>query len=193
MKKVLLLSAFFLPLLPEAHAFDIEFRSAYFNPQDHHIRKIYGNHGLAEFEIELADRVINDRWAAWGNVSYYRKHGKSTCLHNKTHVSNWAMTSGLKYYLCKSDPLSPYIGFGAGVDYVHFNNHSSHVHSVNQWGIATLAKSGVECKLTDLLFIDLFVDYSYNWLRTKRSRHCVDSWNINTGGFKAGAGLGFRF
>jgi opacity protein-like surface antigen len=193
MKKTLLLSAFLLHLTPMIHAFDVELRAAYFNPQDRHIRQIYGNNGLAEFEIELANPVINKHWAVWGNISYYRKHGRSACLHDKTHISNWAVTSGLKYYLCRSDPLSPYIGLGAGFDNVHFNNHSSYVQSIDQWGIATLAKSGVECKLTEWLFLDLFADYSYNWLRTKRSRHCLQSWNINTGGFKAGAGFIFRF
>lgn len=193
MKKTLLLSVFLIHFIPATHAFDLELRAACLYPQEPRIRQIYGNEGFPEGELEMAGPVINKHWAAWGNLSYYRKNGHSSCLHDKTHLSNWTLTSGLKYFICLSDPLSPYVGLGAGIDYAHFNNHSSYIQSVNQWGIAAVAKSGLMVKLTELLFLDLFVDYSYNWLRTKRSRHCVSSRNINTGGLKGGVGLGFHF
>src|SRR5581483_3832899 len=193
MKKIVSLSAFLLSLYNIADATNLELRGAYFYPQDHHIRNVYGNNGFGEYEIEGSGPVINDRWALWGNLSYYGKHGRSSCLKERTHLYNTALNFGLKYYVYDNDPVKIYFGLGAGMDFLRLHNHSHTIHSVNKWGLATLAKSGIECRLKRLIFLDFFVDYSYNCSPTKTSRHCISSWNLNTGGVKAGVGLGFHF
>lgn len=193
MKKTILFSAFLLNLLNSINAVDLEVRGAYFNPQDNHIRSVYGHRGMGEYEIEGSGPVINENWALWGNLSYYGKHGRSSCLKDRTHMHNTALNFGLKYYVYANDPIKIYFGLGMGMDFLRIHNHSHFVHNVNKWGLATLAKSGIECRLTELLFLDFFVDYSYNWVPTRSSRHCVSSWNLNTGGLKAGIGLGFHF
>jgi len=35
-------------------AFEVEARAAYFLPQDHHMKEIYGKKGFADFELEVS-------------------------------------------------------------------------------------------------------------------------------------------
>ena len=116
MKKTILCSALLLSLYSVADATNLEFRGAYFYPQDHHIRDVYGSSGFGEYEIEGSGPVINDRWALWGNLSYYGHDGRSTCLKEKTHLHNAALNFGLKYYVYDNDPVKIYFGWGMGID-----------------------------------------------------------------------------
>ena len=104
---------------------------------------------------------------------------------------NVAATLGALYEFEAYSRVHPYLGLGLGAAYVHFHNQSSHVkRSVNRWGVAFLAKSGVKFDVTGNFFLDLFVDYSYYLFNFKKG-HCRN--NVNTGGFLIGGGIGYRF
>lgn len=200
MKKVFLLTLFILSQVSCMQAWDIEGRVAYFLPQDHRMRSIYSNKGFAEYELETSTPLASlvdcapCNWDGFANLSFYRKNGRSSCLNDRTRVTNWTLNFGVKRYFDVCGCFKPYLGLGAGAAYVRFHDYSSFVkrHN-NKWGFAILAKSGVKYDVTCNLFLDLFLDYSYAWFNFYHSRSCVAVRNTNTGGLKCGLGLGYQF
>jgi opacity protein-like surface antigen len=180
--------------LSETRRVELQARAACLFPQDRRIRKIYGK-AIAEWELEV-DVSLDDReygWDGFFNLAYYQKSGRSTCSLAKRHTEmrNVAATLGALYEFEAYSRVHPYLGLGLGAAYVHFHNQSSHVkRSVNRWGVAFLAKSGVKFDVTGNFFLDLFVDYSY-YLFNFNKGHCRN--NVNTGGFLIGGGIGYRF
>jgi opacity protein-like surface antigen len=139
-------------------------------------------------------RDCEPKWVGWANLSFYEKTGKSTCLHDGTHIKNGAFNMGAKYYFCHTDGYRPYLGLGIGFAYVNFRDHSSGVRThIHKWGPALLVKAGLEIDLAHNFFADLFADYSSNWFGNTHSRHCVKTHHVNTGGGNFGLGLGYRF
>lgn len=216
----MMLLALFFCQFTNVNALSIEGRVGYFYPQDKHIREIYGEKGFAEYELEVAtfiDPFINTclkrcnlaencdaNWALWGNWSFYKQKGHSTCLHNKTHIDNSAANFGLKYYFDVSDCtfgsgffdfncLRPYLGLGFGFVYTRFSDHGPGVESHNKYGFALLAKSGLEWQLNCGFFIDFFFDYAYNHTSKNHHHCCLSTNSVNTGGLKTGIGFGYRF
>lgn len=232
MKKSISLLILFLGCVTSVWGLDVEVRVAGLIPQDKNIRSVYHSAMYVEYELEASIplqcimschptlchlRNWSD-WFAWGNLSYYNKHGRShgktistvdpcvlqgldaatigalnnngvsnRCFEESSEISNWTLNVGLKYIFCREYCFQPYLGFGLGAAYVRFRDHSIYVkQEIHQCGISLLAKSGVEYALMCNLFLDFFADYSFNWLK-----HC--SRDFNTGGFKIGLGLGYRF
>ncbi len=200
MKKVFLFTLFILSQISCMQAWDIEARVAYFLPQDHRMRDIYSSKGFAEYELETStplDCLVDCapcNWDGFANLSFYQKNGRSSCLNDRTRVTNWTLNFGVKRYFDVCGCFKPYLGLGAGAAYVRFHDHSDFVkrHN-NKWGFAILAKSGVKYDITCNLFLDLFVDYSYAWFNFYHKRSCVAVRNTNTGGLKCGLGLGYQF
>jgi hypothetical protein len=187
---------------------EVEGRFAWFLPQDKAIYSIYGDHGYPEYQIEASvalsrvrkcvpcnyERACQPHWIAWGNWSFYEKSGHSTCLHNSTHMFNYAVNFGVKYYFFHMRSFRPYLGLGAGFAHVRFHDHSHSVRNhIDKWGPALLVKSGIECDLTCHVYADVFADYSSNWFSSPRSKHCVNTRSVNTGGGHFGLGLGYRY
>lgn len=199
MKRIFLFLLFASSQLSSAESFDIQARVAYFYPQDHKIREIYGKHGFPEYEVEASVPLawcLNNcsyDWDIWTNLSYYQKTGHSTFFKHHTRMNDWALNFGVKHYFCACERLRPYLGFGAGAAYVRFHDTGPLVNRhVHKWGAAILAKSGIRYDVTCQLFVDLFVDYSYHWFKF-HGKTCVHHRNANTGGVKAGIGLGYQF
>lgn len=206
MNKIFLFALLLLSHLTTAQAIDVQGRVAYFIPQNHHIRSIYAD-GLPEYEVEIAAPLnsfnclcqCDDNLTGWTNFSIYEKKG-SSCQTCKTKITNWALNFGVKRYFadclpCFFDDFRPYLGFGIGFAHVKFRDHSPYVRNNHngKYGFALLAKFGLEYQITCNLFLDLFADYSGNWFNANRSNENGSNRNINTGGLKLGAGLGYRF
>lgn len=199
MKKILLLLIGIVSQMAALQAFDIEARVAYFYPQDNRLREIYGKNGWVDYQIEASAPLnlccdCSCNWDLWFNASYYQKRGHSTCLHNKTRVQNWAFNFGVKRYFDTCTCFRPYLGLGGGFAHVEFNDRSPFVkRHIDRWGGALLAKSGIKYDISCHVFVDLFVDYGLNWYSSKHSREGVRTRSIDTGGVKAGLGLGYQF
>ncbi len=183
-------------------------RFAWFLPQSGRIQRVYGHHGCPEYELEASmsldsvpncschahDKRCEPHWIGWGNWSIYEQSGHSTCLKNSSHMINNAANFGVKYYFFHMHGFRPYLGFGLGFAHVRFSDHSKYVrHHVDKWGPSLLVKSGIECDFLCHWYADVFVDYGSNWFSAPRSKHCVKTNDINTGGGKFGFGLGYRF
>lgn len=179
-------------------AFDVQGRVAYYYPEDNRMRNIYGKKGWAEYEIEASTPLMcccecSCDWEYFANLGYFEKSGRSTCLNDKTKVTNWAFNIGVKRYFDIFECVRPYLGLGAGAAHVRFHDQSDFVRQhTKRWGVAILAKSGFQYDLTCNMFLDLFADYSYHWFNFQHHSG-VTVRNVNTGGLKLGLGLGYKF
>lgn len=197
MKKIIFFTLCVLSQMVSLQAFDIEARIAYFLPQDTRMRDIYGKNGLPEYEIEVSAPFqsccdCSCDWDMWANLSYYDGSGHSSCLRNSTWARNWTLTAGLKRYFDVCMCFRPYLGLGVGLVNAQFKDRSPFVsRHVNKWGTAILVKSGIKYDVTCNIFLDLFMDYSYNWIMNKGC--CHSKRNLTTGGLKLGLGLGYQF
>ena len=198
MKKFILFSLFVLCQAASLQAIEIEGRVAYFYPQDTRMREIYGKSGWVNYQIEAAAPLslcceCSSDWDAWTNFTYYQKKGRSNCLNNKTEVNNLAITFGVKRYFDTCTCFNPYLGLGVGFAHVNFHDHSPFVKEhINRWGTAILVKSGIKYDITCNIFLDLFLDYAYDWF-TFKHRCCGSTRNLSTGGINVGLGLGYQF
>jgi hypothetical protein len=207
MKRIILFAIFLLSQISLAEAFEleglqVEGRVAYFLPENKRIRHVYSDLGFPEYELEVAmpigcyfsDCIPDLNLDVWTNVSYYEKKGRSYSLHDKTRVTNWALNAGVSYYFPICGPIRPYVGIGGGAAHVEFHDKSQYVKQHREeWGGGFLAKLGLKYDVTCNIFIDVFADYSYNWCNFNRSKRCIEVHNVNTGGLKLGAGIGYRF
>jgi len=199
MKKFIFLTLCLLSQMVSLQAleFDVEARVAYFYPSDNRMREVYNQNGWANYQIEASTPFdfccdCSCDWRLWTNVSYFHETGHSSCLRDKTSVNNWAVNFGLKRYFETCMCLRPYLGLGVGFAYVQFNDHSPFVHEhVRRWGVAVLAKSGIQYDVTCNLFLDLFLDYAYNGFRFHGC--CGSRRHVDTGGLNVGLGLGYKF
>jgi hypothetical protein len=208
MKKTLVFTMLLWVQLTTLQGVAVIGRAACEFPQMDTFRSVYGNSGIVNGELEasipLQDFLSPDSdlfkwselplWSCWGNLSYFTKCGQFTYLKETTQVTNWSLNFGLKRYFYDECDIRPYYGFGIGAAHARFEEHSIYVREeINMWGFAFLAKLGVEYEFYPSVFLDLFIDYSYNGFGRLRSKHGVGTRNTNTGGIKAGAGLGWRF
>lgn len=172
-------------------AFDstAEVRAGYFYPTSDLLRKIYSQGG-AEEEIEISG-LFYEQWQAWGNVGYFGKNGRSLGLRERTEIRLIPLSLGIKYVLLPSACIHPYLGLGASYTFFHVRNHSDYVkRSVSRGNMGFVVKSGFNIDLACHYFLDLFADYYYQYinLHSNNERHSID-----IGGFKVGAGIGYRF
>lgn len=159
MRKFLLLSAIFLSQLvtSQVQAFDVEARVAYFLPQDHRLRDLYGKNGFPEYELEFSMPLnmccdCSCNWVSFFNLGYTTKKGHvrchfedstpivvgdqtfslddcfgDVCLRNKTKVEQWTLNLGAKYFFDNCGCFRPYLGFGLGAANVRFKDDSPFV------------------------------------------------------------------
>lgn len=216
MKKIVLFMISMLSQLAALQAFEVEARVAYFYPSDSRLREVYGKNGWADYQIEASMPIklgceCTPCWDVWFNADYYQKRGHSTCLKNKTKVENWAFNFGLRRYFDMCNCLRPYIGLGGGFANVRFHDRIFHNpfalnetvflrRKIDKCGGSLLIKSGVKYDISCNFFVDLFLDYGFNWFSgknkhhgRKHENHGAKTRSIDTGGLKTGLGLGVRF
>jgi len=171
----------------------LEFRGAGFFHSSHRFREIYGNVGTS-YQIEAAGNLdfcnldCNLGWFA--NVDWTQKKGRSEGLHDVTKMSIANLSFGLKYLYPFYRNYTAYAGIGPSFSRIALNNHHSHLRSHNnrynsRIAIGGILKTGVLYSVSCNLFLDVFVDYLYQPVSY--------STNVDIGGFKLGAGIGYKF
>lgn len=197
MKKILCALLFVFSGVVSLQGIEVEARVAAFFPEDHRMGQVYDK-VFPEYEIELSAPLncccdCSCNWDYFFNVSYYHQNGHSSCLKDKTTVDNWAFNLGVKHYFDICECFRPYLGLGAGPVNVKFHDQSPYVRKhTDKWGAAVLVKSGVIYDISCNIFLDAFFDYTYHWFHFNRSSDLYVR-TVNTGGFKLGAGIGYRF
>lgn len=155
-----------------------------------------------EVQIELAKRVWNNFYG-WANVAYLWKGGRSEPFHDKTDVNLIPITFGIKYVLPITCDLSAYIGGGAAYTILRVKDHSDYnyvkKHS-NRYDWGGIIKSGVHYNISESFFIDVFVDYLFQYFSSHSSNGYSDDYyygdesnGVNLSGLRVGGGLGFCF
>lgn len=162
-----------------------ELRAAYLYPSGSRFREVYNDGGL-EGQFEVARRLY-DRWHGWGNITYFQRAGRSTETKERTRINIVPLSVGFKYELRCYDLVHPYVGFGGCYSFVTVHDHTEGKKHFNRQNFGFVAKSGLIVNFTAAVIGDFFVDYMHQRIRNYH-RHYVD-----VGGFKFGAGIGYRF
>lgn len=174
---------------------------AYFRPTDDKVRKIYSD-AWANYQFELSRTLFNSNWAAWGSVDWSGANGEALYIgsqpvsKDKTNLWILPLSFGLQYYL-PVDRLNGrfYLGGGASVAFVRITDDHDHVKknlSKNgAWG--GILKSGFQYFFCNSLFLDVFMNYSFQKVRFSNEHTNVQTSDAHLDGLKIGAGLGLCF
>ena len=170
----------------------LEFRGAAFIHSSHRFREIYGNIG-SSYQIEAAGTLdcnfdCNLGWFA--NADWTQKKGRSEGLNDVTKMSIANFSFGLKYLYPFFCNYTAYVGIGPSFSRIALNNHHTHHRSHHnrynsRIAIGGILKTGVLYSIRCNIFLDVFVDYLYQPVSYSTS--------VNIGGFKTGAGIGYKF
>ena len=160
-----------------------EFRMAYFQPCNRHMRKIYSRERY-DLEAELS-KDLHSNVQIFANVSWFHKYGKSVGLREKTKIKFIPISVGLKYVEPLNYYWNLYIGLGPNYTWLKVVNQSKFVRPhVHKQCFGATAKFGIDYKIREEFIIDFFVDYLFIPMRLKGV--------YNIGGFRAGIGVGFH-
>ena len=192
MSKNILFVSLFIMVFSRLHAVEIlpEARVAYFYPTDPEFRDIYSGAGLYSVETNV------QAWKGlypWISAGFLYTTGRSSAG-NKTTLYAVPIGLGLKYFF-KFDRIWPYLGAGAVVSYMHIDNDSSFVtRNQSEWGVGVIAKSGFLAYVTENLFFDFFLDYTYlrRSFSTSKSKPVLTR-TANFSGLSIGGGIGYKF
>ena len=169
---------------------DLQIRGGYFRFANHSARKIY-HQGTPDIELQ-GDLFFYTFFNPWINVNYVWKEGRSNPLSNKTELqlATMSLGSNMQFFRYRS-LLKCYLGIGFSTAYLHLHDHSTDLpHHMHRWSIGVVGKSGFFVNFYRHLFLDLFFDYYYQPVRTTST---LSESQINLGGFRTGAGLGYLF
>lgn len=185
LRLLFLLFATFYSSRTFAHTLEsgVEARASAFFPISTTYRHIYGIVGPA-FAIEGFGKIKGMLWG-WTNLQWEPKSGHSIGKGNSTHVNilNWSL--GVKCTSQFYENFYPYIGIGPNISTVWIRNHGHCVKSQSKTGYGFVVKSGIYSTLTKHLYMNLFVDYLFQYVHFRK--------DANVGGFNLGAGLGYSF
>lgn len=171
------------PLL-EARGARIEFRYAGFWHSSSLFRHIYGNWS-SDYQLE-ADIDLCGPYEFWANFDYFTKSGRSIGLHSRTRANIAVGSIGYKYLFQTCRCFTPYVGLGISVGGIWIDNKlfCCGKDKGSKASVGAIVKSGVYYNLTENLYLDFFVDYSYQPVKFHKT--------VDLGGVKTGIGLGLR-
>lgn len=171
-----------LLLFAEINNLNLEVRTAAFVPSSDRFREIYCHVG-AEYQFEGSFRY--GCWDIWENIGWFSKRGEPVGCHGSTRVSIANLSLGIKYPYTFCNCICAYVGIGPILSRVWIKNnaHCSH-EKKSRVSIGAVLKSGVNYFITERLFVDLFIDYSYQPVHLRK-------W-VDVGGLKTGIGIGAR-
>lgn len=197
MKKIILLLcigfSFTIPLYAwEGIDYTVEARVSYFRPFSKRLREVYQN-GWANYEIQASQTFCNG-WTIWEGVSGWPVNGRSTCLHNKTHMRLWGLKLGvLRQFYC-TPCLRFYLGAGGTYNFlrIHDKSHFVREHfSKNNFG--AVVQTGIYYFLNQYCFLDINFQYLYQRFHFSRHRQHVPKRDVDLSGLQIGGGLGILF
>jgi outer membrane protein len=163
----------------------LELRGAAFIHSSDRFKEIYGRVGPS-VQLEAASYLFRC-FDGFANVDWSAQNGRSVGPRNRTFVSIVNLSFGLRYPYQIYRDLTAYVGIGPSISRIVLTNHysNSEKRSVYKIGVGGIIKTGVLYNLTCDWFIDGFIDYLYQPV------HYTS--NVDMGGFKIGAGLGYSF
>lgn len=203
---VLVFFSLFFPSTLISRDILIEFKPSYFIPQDRTMRDIFS--GGITYSAEGSFQV-KDNLYGWASAGFFDKSGKSIGGGHSTYVKTIPLGIGMKYFYTipycykqgeDSGPVCPknlHVYFGAGLIATYFyikNDYEFVITRHSKWGAGLIAKGGLIVDMTQFLFLDLFIDYSYTYLSfVENDFGRIKRHNVNIGGVYLGVGLGARF
>ena len=196
----------------------LEFKTAYFLSTSSVFKNIYGNGG-ALYGPEITFKMYRGLYG-WASFDFLTKSGTSSCSGASTcdSVSSCDQLSvcsgdctklflmpiglGLKYFVPFANSTGRftgdfYVGLGVEPTYLQTKDSSPYVYrNHSKWGVGGIAKVGAYFNLPRNFFIDVFVDYSFDWVKNKSCaapEGVVVPTTANVSGAIFGAGIGYRF
>lgn len=168
-----------------------EVRAAYYYPTDSRFRDIYSNAGLYSFETSVQ---TYKKLYSWTSIGFLYTSGNSLGEEDSTELYMVPIGLGLKYFF-HYRRVKPYLGGGLLTSYVHIHNDSAYVErNQSDWVIGGIVKTGLLADLSEAVFLDFFMDYTYLSKNFDSSSHrYVITRKGNLSGLSFGAGLGYRF
>lgn len=172
---------------------DIEFKPAYFFPQDHVFKEIYEGGFIALGELSFY--IFRDYLTLYIESGYFSKTGKINDLDSKVHttVSQVPLTLGLVFNYPVFEKFDIYAKVGPNYLYTKVKQQSPFFkpkQTVNCFG-ATVG-AGIKYLFLRYCLLDLFFNYRYD----KKEIHDSSSdtmFQRYLGGFDLGLGIGCRF
>ncbi|HSX26868.1 MAG TPA: hypothetical protein VLE89_07690 [Chlamydiales bacterium] len=170
----------------------LEGKAAYFWPQDHRFREIYGAGGLYGLEMTIQGK---GNIYVWLSADYFTKNGSSVGGNYGTKIDMVPLAIGLKCNFLSIRKGEFFLGLGATGTYVHIHDFSPYViQKTSKWGAGGIAKLNLLLRLPRSCYIDLFTNYFYNQMEFDNTEHGkVPRRDVNFGGFIFGAALCFPF
>ena len=177
-----------------------EAKIAYFHPTDSRFQEIYS--GGALYSIEASVQTCYQQLYPWASIGYFHKSQFSvvkcpdtTCEGESTRITVVPIGLGLKYlfpiecmYPC------PYLGAGILLSFVRIHNDYSFVsQNLFDWGIGGIIKGGFLLNITDCVFFDLFLDYSYMKVGFRDRHQNISNSRADLSGLTIGGGVAYRF
>lgn len=162
----------------------VKFRGGAYFPTEHRFKRIYGK-ALPVYEVETTI-ALKKRFQGWINVNWLNKHGSSDRLHYSTTIRMASLSTGGSFLLKIAQGTMVYAGLGYSLSNIDLKNHCTALCRRKNKYISGLAlKSGILLDVNCRLFTDFFVDYVFldKQFRTR----------VLLGGFKIGAGVGYKF
>lgn len=181
----------------DSFGIDAEVRVAYYSPESHKVREIYGT-GWADYQLELS-KTIYGGWRGWLGVSGFSRHGHSIGEGDSTSFQLVPVSLGLKYDYCINRCLDVFVGGAASYGFLSIRDHSPYVHQhihKGTWG--GLVQTGAKYHFCDYAYVSAFFDYLFMQYDFHGSSSCVSTGyvertNVNLNGYKVGVGLGLSF
>lgn len=193
-KKLLLLacaSFFSFTGLESSCAILPEIKLAYYYPTSSRTRDLYTGSGLYSFELSV------ETWCdfyPWVSAGYLHATGHTKAENRKTTLEMVPLNLGVKY-IASCWGSHPYLGLGVTATYMHTKDNSPYViHTTSKWGVGGIVKAGFLAYMSECMFIDLFIDYTF----VRMGFHNSSSPNVqrrsaNLSGFSFGGGFGWAF
>jgi hypothetical protein len=161
----------------------IAFRSDAFFATSERFRNIYGDVSFS-YQVEASTRLAT--FDGWLNFDFLSKHGKSEGFHNPTKVYLNTLSFGVKFPYTFSEAFTFYFGVGPTFSNVSLNNGSEcSKEKVSKWSYGGVIKSGLYLPIHRALFLDLFLDYTYQPVNFQTA--------VDVGGLRTGLGVGVIF
>jgi outer membrane protein len=188
------IACLFLLSIGELHAWieeqpmTLEIRSGAFIHANKRFKKLYGKIGTS-YQIEASLSLPPFEYLrGWSNFDYFSKHSRAhrdrCCGKSKVEIPQ--ISFGIKYIYPFGEFLDGYVGIGPSFSRINLTNKSCCLHEkVSKFAVGGILKSGIYYSMSERLFMDVFIDYLYQPVHFKKYR--------NVGGFKAGAGFGYKF
>lgn len=174
----------------------LEAKASYFGFTDSYFRKTYGS-GAGLYGMEVSARAWKNLFP-WTSISFLYKEGSIKFFHPRNPLFVFyepvnllfvPLGIGFKYFF-PVKMVDFYAGAGALVTFVQISSHN--FWTLTQIGGGGIAKLGILFHHRQKLFLDLFGDYSWQFIPNS----CLDKGKVftsNLNGWSAGAGLGYKF